>query len=160
MAESFSGAFRPQYSPIRRNTGRPMVTANLARRHESLIPLSHEHHDALLLAWRLRTGDWSNKREPELRAKHVSAFFEYRLIQPFRQIEEDLLFPACRAVLGVEATLIDVPSSGRPSRASSESLRRSEGAGAHVSRWTVSAFCSSAISGPRSVNCSCWRRIG
>lgn len=51
----------------------------MARRHESLIPLSHEHHDALLLAWRLRTGDLS-KREPELRAKHVSAFFEYRLI--------------------------------------------------------------------------------
>jgi hypothetical protein len=51
----------------------------MARRHESLIPLSREHHDALLLAWRLRTGDLS-KREPELRAKHVSAFFEYRLI--------------------------------------------------------------------------------
>jgi hypothetical protein len=51
----------------------------MARRHESLIPLSHEHHDALLLAWRLRTGDLS-KREPELRAKHVSAFFDYRLI--------------------------------------------------------------------------------
>jgi hypothetical protein len=36
----------------------------MARRHESLIPLSREHHDALLLAWRLRTGDLS-KREPE-----------------------------------------------------------------------------------------------
>ena len=52
----------------------------MARRHESLIPLSHQHHDALLLAWRLRTGDLS-KREPELRAKHVSAFCEYRLIR-------------------------------------------------------------------------------
>jgi hypothetical protein len=41
----------------------------MARRHESLIPLSHEHRDALLLAWRLGTGDLS-KREPELRAKH------------------------------------------------------------------------------------------
>ena len=51
----------------------------MARRHESLLPLSHEHHDALLLAWRLRTGDLS-KREPELRAKHVSTFFEYGLI--------------------------------------------------------------------------------
>src|SRR5207244_13200670 len=78
----------------------------MARRHESLIPLSHEHHDALLLAWRLRTGDLS-KREPELRAKHVSAFFEYRLINHLK-LEEELLFPAFRAVLGVEATLIDV----------------------------------------------------
>jgi Hemerythrin HHE cation binding domain len=71
-----------------------------------LIPLSREHHDALLLAWRLRTGDLS-KREPELRAKHVGAFFEYRLINHL-QLEEELLFPAFRAVLGVEATLIDV----------------------------------------------------
>ncbi len=64
----------------------------MARRHESLIPLSHEHHDALLLAWRLRTGDLS-KREPELRAKHVSAFFDYRLINHLK-LEEELLFPA------------------------------------------------------------------
>ena len=78
----------------------------MARRHESLIPLSREHHDALLLAWRLRSGDLS-KREAELRAKHVSAFFEYRLTN-HPKLEEDLLFPAFRAVLGVEATLIDV----------------------------------------------------
>ena len=71
-----------------------------------MIPLSHEHHDALLLAWRLRTGDLS-KREPELRAKHVNAFFEYRLINHLK-LEEELVFPACRAVLGVEASLIDL----------------------------------------------------
>ena len=78
----------------------------MARRHESLIPLSHEHHDALLLAWRLRTGDLS-KREPELRAKHVSAFFDYRLINHLK-LEEELLFPAIAPVLGVEASLIDL----------------------------------------------------
>jgi hypothetical protein len=78
----------------------------MARRHESLIPLSHEHHDALLLAWRLRIGDLS-KREPELRARHVSAFFEFRLINHLR-LEEELRFPAFRAVLGLEASLIDV----------------------------------------------------
>jgi hemerythrin-like domain-containing protein len=78
----------------------------MARRHESLIPLSHEHHDALLLAWRLRTGDLS-KRELELRAQHVNAFFEHRLIKHLK-LEEELLFPALRAVLGVEASLIDV----------------------------------------------------
>src|SRR5260370_6779119 len=78
----------------------------MARRHESLIPLSREHHDALLLQWRLSTGDVS-KREPELRAKHVSAFFEYRLINHLK-LEEELLFPALRAGLGVEASLIDL----------------------------------------------------
>ena len=40
-------------------------------------------------------------------AKHVSAFFEYRRINHL-QLEAELLFPAFRAVLGVEATLIDV----------------------------------------------------
>jgi hemerythrin-like domain-containing protein len=78
----------------------------MARRHESLIPLSHDHHDALLLAWRLRTDDLS-MREPELRAGHVSAFFEYRLINHFK-VEEELLFPAFRGVLGVEASLIEL----------------------------------------------------
>lgn len=78
----------------------------MARRHDSLIPLSHEHHDALLLAWRLLTGDLS-KREPQLRAGHVNAFFEYRLVNHLR-VEEELLFPTCRAVLGKEASLIDV----------------------------------------------------
>jgi hemerythrin-like domain-containing protein len=78
----------------------------MARRHESLISLSHDHHDALLLAWRLRTGDLSS-REPELRASHVTAFFDYRLINHFK-VEEELLFPAFREVLGVEASLIEV----------------------------------------------------
>src|SRR6202051_1769311 len=102
----------------------------MARRHESLIPLSHEHHDALLLAWRLRTGDLS-KREPELRAKHVGAFFEYNHLQ----LEEELLFPAFRAVLGVEATLIDVLlSDHRELRAKAAAIKT----GAHDQ---VDGFC-------------------
>ena len=121
----------------------------MARRHESLIPLSHEHHDALLLAWRLRTGDLS-KREPELRAKHVSAFFDYRLINHLK-LEEELLFPAIAPVLGVEASLIDLLLGDH------RELRRSRRV--NTIRWTVSAPCSSAISGPRNVNCSYWRRI-
>ena len=105
----------------------------MTRRHESLIPLSHEHHDALMLAWRLRTGNLS-KREPELRAKHVSAFFEYRLINHMR-LEEELLFPACRAVLGVEASLIDVLlSDHRELRAKAAAIK----AGAHDQ---VDSFC-------------------
>src|SRR5229473_1749334 len=90
----------------------------MARRHESLIPLSHEHHDALLLAWRLRTGDLS-KREPELRAKHVSAFFDYRLINHLK-LEEELLFPAIGPVT-VRGSVADRPTAGRPSRAAGES---------------------------------------
>ena len=104
----------------------------MARRHESWIPLSHEHHNALLLAWRLR-GDLS-KREPELRARHVSAFFEYRLINHLR-LEEELLFPACGAVLGVEASLIDLLlSDHRELRAKAAAIK----AGAHDQ---VDSFC-------------------
>src|SRR6202023_2287852 len=105
----------------------------MARRHESLIPLSHEHHDALLLAWRLRTGDLS-KRKPELRANHVSAFFEHRLVNHLK-LEEAPLFPACRAVLGVEAPLIDVLlSDHRELRAKAAAIK----AGAHDQ---VDGFC-------------------
>jgi hemerythrin-like domain-containing protein len=105
----------------------------MARRHESLIPLSHEHHDALMLGWRLRTGDLS-KREPQLRARHVSAFFEYRLIDHMR-LEEELLYPACREVLGVEASLIDVLlSDHRELRAKAAAIK----AGAHGQ---VESFC-------------------
>lgn len=86
-----------------------------------------------MLAWRLRTGNFS-KREPELRAKHVSAFFEYRLMNHMR-LEEELLYPACRAVLGVEASLIDVLlSDHRELRAKAAAIK----AGAHNQ---VDSFC-------------------
>jgi hemerythrin-like domain-containing protein len=48
-----------------------------------------------------------SRRESELRASHVSAFFEYRLINHFK-VEEELLFPAFREVLGLEASLIEL----------------------------------------------------
>jgi hemerythrin-like domain-containing protein len=69
-----------------------------------------------------------------LSAKHVSAFFEYRLINHLK-IEEELLFPAFRAVLGVEATLIDVLlSDHRQLRAKAAAIK----AGAHDQ---VDSFC-------------------
>ena len=105
----------------------------MAPRHESLIPLSHEHHDALLLAWRLRTGHLS-KREPQLRAKHVSAFFDYRLINHLK-LEEEVLFPAIGPVLCVEASLIDLLlDDHRELRAKAAAIK----AGAHDQ---VDSFC-------------------
>ena len=86
-----------------------------------------------MLAWRLLTGNLS-KREPELRARHVNAFFEYRLINHMR-LEEELLYPACRAVLGTEASLIDVLlSDHRELRAKAAAIK----AGAHEQ---VESFC-------------------
>ncbi|MGH7949380.1 MAG: hemerythrin domain-containing protein [Candidatus Binataceae bacterium] len=77
----------------------------MARRHQTLIPLSREHHDSLLLAWRLRTGDLSS-REPALKARHAAAFFESRLRMHF-DAEERVLFPAVRGALGAGAALLD-----------------------------------------------------
>jgi hemerythrin-like domain-containing protein len=77
----------------------------MARRHQTLIPLSREHHDGLLLAWRLRTGDLAT-REPALKARHAAAFFESRLRAHFAA-EEEVLFPAVRAALGAHARLLD-----------------------------------------------------
>lgn len=101
--------------------------------HESLISLSHAHRDALLLAWRLRTGDLS-KREPELRAKHLSAFFDYRLINHLK-LEEELLFQQSVQYCGVEASLIDLLlSDHRELRAKATAIK----AGAHDQ---VDSFC-------------------
>src|ERR1700737_582378 len=66
--------------------------------------------------------------------KHVSAFFEYRLINHLK-LEEELLFPAFRAVLGVEASLIDVLLSDHHElRAKAAAIK----AGAHDQ---VDSFC-------------------
>jgi len=77
----------------------------MALRHHTLIPLSREHHDGLLLAWRLRTGDLSS-REPSLKARHAAAFFESRLVAHF-DAEERVLFAAVRGALGENASLLD-----------------------------------------------------
>ncbi len=77
----------------------------MARRHQSLIPLSHEHHDGLQLVWRLRIGDLAS-RDIALRIKHAVAFYEHRLTKHF-EAEERALFAAVRAALGAEALMLD-----------------------------------------------------
>jgi hemerythrin-like domain-containing protein len=78
----------------------------MGRRHQTLIPLSREHHDGLLLAWRLTRGDLAG-RDSELKAKHAAVFYESRLRRHF-DAEERVLFPAVRDALGKDATLIDL----------------------------------------------------
>ena len=67
------------------------------KRHESLVPLSRDHHEGLLLAQRVQKGqsgapqsDWSE--EPELQRDCVVEYFDAQLIYHF-QAEEDFLFP-------------------------------------------------------------------
>jgi quercetin dioxygenase-like cupin family protein len=59
------------------------------KRQAALIPLSHDHHDALVAARRLRRGA---DTEPAPAAAAFLAFFTADTVRHFRQ-EEELLFP-------------------------------------------------------------------
>jgi quercetin dioxygenase-like cupin family protein/iron-sulfur cluster repair protein YtfE (RIC family) len=65
-------------------------TLEKMKRHRALIPLSHDHHDALVAARRLRRGaDASDVLEA---ATAFLAFFASSVVPHFRE-EEELLFP-------------------------------------------------------------------
>jgi quercetin dioxygenase-like cupin family protein/iron-sulfur cluster repair protein YtfE (RIC family) len=61
------------------------------RRHEALIPLSHDHHDALVAARRLRRS--AGSADAAAGAEAFLDFFAEETVQHFRQEEEELLFP-------------------------------------------------------------------
>lgn len=77
------------------------------RRHESLIPLSREHHYGLLVCLRIRRGlenhqadvSWLNER-----AEKVIRFFETDLKMHFKA-EEEIVFPAMRGIEDSRATV-------------------------------------------------------
>jgi len=70
------------------------------KRHKSIVPLSKDHHQALLLCWKIRTG-FKKKIAPQ-RIKSYSNWFWINHIQPHFNIEEKYVFP----VLGNEHDLI------------------------------------------------------
>ena len=80
------------------------------RRHAGLIPLSHDHHDALVVAQRLILGrsraprsDWPTDRRAQV--ERVVVFFAQTLRSHF-EIEETHLFPTVVARLPGEANLV------------------------------------------------------
>lgn len=70
------------------------------KRHVALQPLSREHHHALQLCWKIRTGFSKNIEINRIR-NYVLWFFENHLLQHFR-IEEHFIYP----ILGNEHPLI------------------------------------------------------
>ena len=69
----------------------------MAKRHQSLIGLSHDHHHGLALALRLQLGDramlvdgWTHDRRKQ--AEKVVKFFDEELAAHFA-LEEEVLFP-------------------------------------------------------------------
>ena len=80
------------------------------KRHPGLIPLSHDHHDALVVAQGLILGrsraprsDWPTDRRAQV--DRVAAFFA-RTLQAHFEAEEAHLFPAVVAHLPGEADLV------------------------------------------------------
>lgn len=70
------------------------------KRHESLQPLSREHHQGLLLCWKIRTG--LNKNIDQARiSEYCEYFFEAHLIPHF-EAEEKFIFP----ILGFDNELV------------------------------------------------------
>lgn len=70
------------------------------KRHESLKPLSREHHHGLLLCWKIRQGI-KFKVEPQ-RMKDYIDWFKQKYLYPHFEAEEEFVFP----VLGPENKLI------------------------------------------------------
>jgi len=71
-----------------------------SKRHESLIPLSREHHYALMLCLRINRGLRDNARDAKWlrsKARLTTLFFESDLVTHFRA-EEEILFPAMRGI--------------------------------------------------------------
>jgi quercetin dioxygenase-like cupin family protein/hemerythrin-like domain-containing protein len=64
--------------------------AQRVKRHAALVPLSHDHHHALVAARRLRRG--ADSAEPAKEAAAFLAFFATETVPHFRE-EEELLLP-------------------------------------------------------------------
>ena len=80
------------------------------KRHPALIPLSHDHHDALVVAQALILGqspaprsDWPTDRRTQV--NRVIAFFTHTLRSHF-EVEEAHLFPTVLVHLPGEADLV------------------------------------------------------
>ena len=80
------------------------------KRHASLIPLSHDHHDTLVIAQGLVRGrptaprsDWPTDRRAQ--ADRLGAFFESTL-QPHFAAEEAEVFPLAERLLPDHADLV------------------------------------------------------
>ena len=72
-------------------TTKPMKKKDPIRRVESLQPLSREHHESLLLCWKIRKG--FSKGISAVRIKrYADWFYKYHISQHFQE-EECYLFP-------------------------------------------------------------------
>lgn len=86
------------------------MVRGMAKRHQSLVSLSHDHHHGLALALRLRQGGnallndgWTHDRQAQ--AQIVRKFYDEELSVHFR-LEEEILFPAMLKHIAGSSSLI------------------------------------------------------
>jgi hemerythrin-like domain-containing protein len=100
----------------------------MARRHESLIPLSHQHHHGLFVSLRLE------QKLPEARrdsaamaalARAILTFFDRDLVPHFAA-EEQTLFPVMEQYVGKLALIEELLEEHRQLRALVDRLRQSD----------------------------------
>jgi len=77
-----------------------MPTRTPIKRHETLKPLSRDHHHGLLLCWKLRQGMQRNV-EPQRMMEYCIDFHKQHLLPHFA-LEEEAIFP----ILGNEHELV------------------------------------------------------
>jgi len=81
-----------------------------AKRHQSLIPLSREHHYALMLCLRINRGLTDNSKSPEWlqeKSGQVSRFFQSDLVAHFKA-EEEVVFPAMHEIAEARALILEL----------------------------------------------------
>jgi iron-sulfur cluster repair protein YtfE (RIC family) len=61
------------------------------KRHIALQPVSHDHHQGLLVCWKIRTGI-AESIEPERIKAFVDFYYNTHLLEHFR-LEEEFIFP-------------------------------------------------------------------
>ena len=91
-------------------------------RHFRLIPLSHDHHEALLIALRLKKGGPTSEHDrlwPTDLAGQVRSlllFYERELLPHFK-LEEEILFPEAAALPELEEMVKDLLTQHKQIRA-------------------------------------------
>ena len=71
------------------------MTPKPLKRHKALQPLSRDHHQGLLLSWKIRSG-FSKNIEAERIKTYTDWFFETHLMPHF-ELEETYIFPLLEA---------------------------------------------------------------
>jgi iron-sulfur cluster repair protein YtfE (RIC family) len=95
------------------------------KRHDSLVPLSRDHHEALMLCLRIHRGLPARGGDLEWvasKARQVAAFFESHLVRHFRS-EEEGVFPKLKGIEDASVLIAELLSEHRRLEKLVEALR-------------------------------------